>query len=185
MGGQENRRVLVVDDEPSMHEDFRSVLASPAMAAADAQFDQLEARVFSAASRRERRGFDIRSAHQGREGLDLARGAALEGMPFAVAFVDMRMPPGWDGLQTATELWKLDPSMQIVFCTAYSPYSWDEALENFERHDRLLVIKKPFDPIEVWQAACTLCAKWNFERHAHAKIARLEEQVGQRSASPS
>lgn len=180
----ENRRILVIDDEPSMHADYRSVLA-PECAVEDLQLAKLEASMFGdEAPTERRRSFAVSSAHQGSEGLELARAALAAEQPFAVAFVDMRMPPGWDGVQTVTQLWKLDSRMQIVFCTAYSTYSWEEALQQCEAQDRLLVIKKPFDPVEVWQAASTLSAKWRYERHAEATIAALKRESAPRTASP-
>ncbi len=181
----ENRRIIVIDDEPSMHADFRSVLA-PDWAGEHVQLAKLEASMFGDEPLTEgRRSFVVSSAHQGCEGLEMARAALAAEQPFAVAFVDMRMPPGWDGLQTVTQLWKLDSRLQIVFCTAYSPYSWEESLHQYEAQDRLLVIKKPFDPIEIWQAACTLSAKWSYERQAEATIAALTRQYAPRAAPPA
>ncbi|MGE4242629.1 response regulator [Ramlibacter sp.] len=164
----ENRRVLVIDDEPSMHEDFRSVLTESAPADSQIRFEQLESSLFGNGPRAQRLGFEVSSGHQGEQGFELAREALARGMPFAVAFVDMRMPPGWDGVQTVKALWRLDPRLQVIFCTAYSDYSWQDTLDELDARDRLLVVKKPFDPIEVWQAAVTLCAKWALERRLEA-----------------
>ena len=103
-----SQRILVIDDEPAMHADFRAVLAGDGLAEADSNLDQLEASMFGQDFRQAREGFEIESAHQGIEGLELARAALAGRRPFTVAFVDMRMPPGWDGLRTVKELWRLD-----------------------------------------------------------------------------
>lgn len=164
-----NRRVLVVDDEPAVHEDFIKVLSAPAV---DSHLESLEAQLFQREARAsEPRGFEIVSARQGQEGVEIVRSAASSDRPFTVAFVDMRMPPGWDGLQTVKALWEVDPRVQVVFCTAYSPYSWPDVLQQLGGEDRLLIVKKPFDPIEVWQAATALSSKWALER-------RLERGAG-------
>jgi CheY-like chemotaxis protein len=158
----DQRRVLVIDDEPAMHVDFRRVLEAPA---ANLLLESLEAQMFEAAPPASvPRGFEILSAQQGRDGVEIARAELAGGRPFPVAFVDMRMPPGWDGLQTVKALWEVDPRVQVVFCTAYSPYSWPDALQDLGGEDRLMIVKKPFDPIEVWQAATVLSAKWALER---------------------
>jgi two-component system NtrC family sensor kinase len=125
-----SQRILVIDDEPAMHADFRAVLAGDGLAEADSNLDQLEASMFGQDLRQAREGFEIESAHQGIEGLELARAALAGRRPFTVAFVDMRMPPGWDGLRTVKELWRLDPRLQVVICTAYS----DHSCERLEQH---------------------------------------------------
>jgi len=68
--------------------------------------------------------FEIDSAFQGQEGLAKVQHALNEGRPYAMAFVDVRMPPGWDGIETISRIWKMYPELQVVICTAYSDYSW-------------------------------------------------------------
>jgi diguanylate cyclase (GGDEF)-like protein len=93
----------------------------------------------------------------------------------------MRMPPGWDGVETIRELWKVDPQLQIVICTAHSDYSWDDLLGQVGAEDRLLVLKKPFDNIEVAQLASALTTKWDLTRQAELKVSRLEDAVQERT----
>ena len=107
--------------------------------------------------------------------------AMAEQRPYALAFVDMRMPQGWDGAQTIEELWRVDPNLQVVVCTAYSDYSWEELLFRLHAHDRLLILKKPFDNIEVQQMANTLAAKWEMARRASLQTSHLEHLVEQRT----
>jgi signal transduction histidine kinase len=108
--------------------------------------------------------------------------AREEGRPFALAFVDMRMPPGWGGIETVTRMWEVQPDLQVVICTAYSDYSWDELFKRLGRSDRLLILKKPFDNIEVQQLATALTEKWRVTQQARWKIEDLEKRVEERAA---
>src|ERR1051326_1170424 len=89
----------------------------------------------------------------------------------------MRMPPGWDGIETIEKIWKKDPSLEIVICTAYSDHSWADVLRRLGRTDRLLILKKPFDTVEVSQLACSLTEKWHLAKYAQMKLAEVEELV--------
>ena len=173
------RRILVIDDEPAAHADYRSVLEAAAPGPGEMSLDSLEGAMFGGANRQQVTGFSMSSAHQGREGLEMVRDALARQEPYAVAFVDMRMPPGLDGLQTAKALWSLDSRLQIVICTAYSDHSWHDMLRELQPNDQLLVVKKPFDPIEIWQAATALSAHWSRDRQCDAAIATLQQQLNE------
>lgn len=127
------------------------------------------------------RSFEITHAYQGQEAYELLTRESQQGRPFALAFVDMRMPPGWDGLETIKRLWHVEPQLQVVLCTAYSDYSWFEICEALSPGDRLLILKKPFDAVEVRQLAATLVTKWNLGRAAERSQRDLERQVLQRT----
>ncbi len=182
-----SNRVLVIDDNPSIHADVRKILCPP-ISAAGANLDALEAELFGGsaapmpAAKRQVASFEVDSAHQGQEGLALVKKALSAQHPYAMAFVDMRMPPGWDGVETTLELWKVAPDLQIVICTAYSDYSWDEFLAKIDGSDRLVILKKPFDTIEVLQLANALTAKWNLLQQARAASDELEARVRARTA---
>jgi two-component system NtrC family sensor kinase len=103
------------------------------------------------------------------------------GCPYAVAFVDMRMPPGWDGVETIEHLWQVDPALQVVICTAYSDHSWDHIITRIGGRDNLLVLRKPFDPIEVWQLASALTQKWHLAQQAQMQFRALEQLIKQRT----
>jgi len=181
-----NRRILIVDDNAAIHQDFRKILAAPARAA-DQALASLEAALFSddapAAPAPTARSFELTSAHQGREALQLVQAAVAADQPFAVAFVDVRMPPGWDGIETTTQLWKADPSLQVVICTAYSDYSWEEMTAQLGISDNLVLLKKPFDPAEVLQLAHALSEKWRLSRALHTRMKSLEDAVLDRTAA--
>jgi YesN/AraC family two-component response regulator len=93
----------------------------------------------------------------------------------------MRMPPGWDGLKTIEHIWKVDPNVQIVICTAYSDYSWGEITERLGKSENLLILKKPFDSAEVAQLASALTEKWILARQASLKTEQLERMVEART----
>ncbi|MDP3071591.1 MAG: response regulator [Opitutaceae bacterium] len=180
-----NNRVLVIDDNPAIHADIRKILCPP-ISASTCELDDLEAAVLgtsgsSAASLRNAHTFVLDTANQGREGLEKLKAAVARGEPYALAFVDMRMPPGWDGVETTLELWKVAPDLQIVICTAYSDYSWDEMLARLGSSDRLVILKKPFDTVEVLQLANALTEKWNLLRSTRAHAAELERRVRERT----
>jgi two-component system, NtrC family, sensor kinase len=173
----ENRRILLVDDLPSIHEDFRKILCPPTDTT---DFDADEALLFgqpaSAASIR----FEADSALQGAEALEKVRASLLTGRPYALAFIDMRMPPGWDGVETVERLWQVDPRLQIVFCTAFSDYVWTDVLTRLDARDRLLILKKPFATVEVHQLANALTTKWQVTEQAALKMGSLEEAAVER-----
>ena len=121
-----NRRILIVDDTPTIHEDFRKIL-SP-QADADDNLSSAEAALFGAPVAVSGMSFVLDSAFQGMEALNKVETALAQGQPFAMAFIDMRMPPGWDGLETIERLWRADPKLQVALCTAYSDYSWEDIL---------------------------------------------------------
>ena len=180
MTAASNRRILLIDDNPSIHDDFRRILM-PAETAAD--LDAAAHALFGAApagAPAER--FELDSALQGQTGCDMAAAALAAGRPYALAFVDMRMPPGWDGLTTISRLWEIDPHIQIIICTAYSDRSWSEIQASLAQRDRWLVLKKPFDKVEVLQLAQALTEKWNLSRLAREKEETLERMVDFRTA---
>ena len=179
---ERNRRILVIDDNPAIHADVRKILCPPVSDGA-AALAALEAELLGGAAT-ETAGsphFTVDSAYQGREGLVLVEQALADGRPYALAFVDVRMPPGWDGVETTRELWRVAPDLQIVICTAYSDCSWDEMLSRIGGSDRLLILKKPFDTIEVLQLANALTEKWNLQRQAQAHADELERRVRART----
>jgi signal transduction histidine kinase/PleD family two-component response regulator/HPt (histidine-containing phosphotransfer) domain-containing protein len=175
-----NRRLLVIDDNPAIHEDFRKIFCVQTPTAQ--VLSQAEAALFGET---EATGddptFELDSAFQGQEGLKRVMAALQEKRPYAVAFLDIRMPPGWDGIETAARIWEQDPDLQIVLCTAYSDYSWKEMRERLGRSDRLLILKKPFDNVEALQLANALTEKWRLTREAKAQVRDLEHLIDART----
>lgn len=170
-------RVLIVDDNREIHQDLAKLLANQDR---DDLADQ-EAALFGTVTPSDCDGeqiaFDLTSAYQGKDALDRLVEAVQEGRPFDMAFVDMRMPPGWDGLQTIEQLWKRQPDLEIVICTAHSDYSWREVIARLGQTDRFLVLKKPFDGIEARQLACSLAMKTKLRRADKEQRRQLESAV--------
>lgn len=172
-------RLLIIDDNPAIHEDIRKVLAVPDD---EADLDALAAELFGDSRQNgDRVIFSIDSAYQGQEGLERVRQALQQGLPYQLAFVDVRMPPGWDGIETIERLTLEDLDLQFVICTAYSDYSWFEIAERLGVSDKLLVLKKPFDPVEVLQMAHALCRKWLLNRQLQEQLGQLDELVQRRT----
>ena len=175
-------RVLVIDDNAAIHDDFRKVLCASPEEAAETEFRAAEAALLGeAALEATRPVFALDSAHQGQEGVERVRQALGEERPYSMAFVDMRMPPGWDGLETIEHLWAVDPHVQIVICSAHADYDWLDVVQRLGHSDRLLVLRKPFEPIEVLQCASALTRKWQNERIVRGQVASLEQVVSART----
>jgi diguanylate cyclase (GGDEF)-like protein len=175
------RRILTIDDNDAIHGDFRKILTQTAVSS---KLKSAKAALFgdtAAETASDRLHFQVDSALQGQEGLDKLIKAQADGTPYSVAFVDMRMPPGWDGLQTIQRLWEVDPDLQVVICSAFSDYSWDEISAKLGLTDRLLILKKPFDPAEVTQIAIALSEKWSLRREAKLQMDQLEQMVSERT----
>jgi diguanylate cyclase (GGDEF)-like protein len=175
-------KILVIDDTPAIHADIRKIL-TPAQV--DDELDALTAELFDDPSGELRDtdvSYEVDSAFQGNTGLSMVAKAIEAGEPYSVAFIDVRMAPGWDGIETIERIREIDDKMQIVLCTAYSDYSWEELRNRFGRNDWLLIIKKPFDVAEVQQLACALAEKWNLAQQASFNMQRLEHIVTNRTA---
>ena len=175
-----NRRILVIDDNQDIHGDFRKVIGGRSDGARRPGGGRARA------ARRKFRvdhesGFEIDSAFQGQEGVARVQQALEEGRPYALAFVDMRMPPGWDGLETIEHLWAVDPDVQVVICSAHSDYNWTDVVARLNHSDKLLVVKKPFEAIEIMQCANALTRKWQNERIVRHQVETLEQVVTART----
>jgi len=176
-----NHRILIIDDNPSIHEDVRKILGVPSEE--DTQIDREAALLFGQELEvTDKVEFDIDSAFQGQDGLVMVEKALREQRPYAMAFVDVRMPPGWDGIETISRIWKLYPELQVVICTAYSDYSWEEMVRHVGKTDSLVILKKPFDNIEVLQLAHTLTQKWTLRHRLQSHMAGLDQAVAARTA---
>jgi CheY-like chemotaxis protein len=151
-------RILVIDDNPDIHEDFRKILCENR--SSSSKLESMEASLFEGGDALGKQSdFEVDSAFQGEQGLARVYHALHEGRPYAMAFVDVRMPPGLDGIEVTPRLWVADPDLQIVICTAYSDYTWEEMFARLGTSDRMVLLKKPFDPAEVLQLAHALTEK--------------------------
>ena len=176
----DNRRILIIDDNASIHDDFRKILETPKDSGS---LDQARAALFGEAlSLPPREDYELDFASQGREGCGMVHSAYGKGRPYALAFVDMRMPPGWDGLETIENLWYVDPTLEIVICTAYSDHPWEDVSRRVGNTDKLLILMKPFNSIEVVQLAHSLTKKWNLACSVKRQIESLESSARRQTA---
>jgi signal transduction histidine kinase len=175
--------ILVVDDQEPILDGFSKLLDAQASKSSDASIslDQLEAALGGGIPTPVNTGlptYDMHYARQGAEAVRLCEQAIARGKPLSVAFVDVHMPPGMDGVDTALELWRLQPDLEIVLCTAHAIYSWQEILVKIPgRHNQLVILRKPFDAIEVRQLAACLSEKTRRGRELALRMAQLEARV--------
>ncbi len=177
----ENRRILIVDDNTAIHDDFNKILGATE---SSSDLDAHEAALFGEASSTTPSSvpdFELKSAFQGRDAINMVQDATEIGTPFALAFVDMRMPPGIDGLETIRGIWEIDSRLHVVICSAYSDYTSGQILEELGQTDRLLILKKPFEPDEVRLAAVTMTRKWYEAALASQKTEGLQREVSRKT----
>jgi PAS domain S-box-containing protein len=175
-----NRRILIIDDNESIHGDFDKLLGKSGHR--DSGLDELMLAVLGENEETvTEAGYELTSAFQGQEGFELVKQAVSSGAPYALAFVDIRMPPGWDGIKTIKHIWEVDPNLEIVICTAYSDYGWEDIQKKLGNSNQLMILKKPFDSIEVRQIASALTEKWNYARQARLTLDELNSKVEERT----
>jgi len=169
-----NQRILLIDDDQTIHPIFREMLRVAAR-------DGANLGAASGAKANDEIDFEVDSAYQGEEGVELVRHAHSAVRPYALAFVDVRLPPGCDGIETTKRIWAVDPDVQIVICTAYADYSWDQVFENVGNTDRAVILKKPFEAVEVLQLAYALTEKWRLIQGAKNQLRDLDRMVRERT----
>ncbi len=163
------RRLLVIDDTTSIHDDIRKTLGPEPPE--DAMLNDLGNQLFGKpACPKGLPTFEVDSAYQGQDGLEMVQRAISSPRPYSVAFVDVRMPPGWDGVETVRQIWRIDSDIQIVLCTAYSDYSIRDIIDVLGATDRLVILKKPFDPEEAALLAIAMSEKYRLLRESRRLI---------------
>jgi signal transduction histidine kinase/PleD family two-component response regulator len=179
---QDKKRILIVDDNVDIHEDFKKIL-NPVVRVKNPEMLDLENELFGNISKKDSTstGYLIDDAYQGEEALVMVDRAQNDGNPYSLVFMDVRMPPGIDGIETTYRLWQKYPYLEIVVCTAYSDYSWEQMLEKLGRNDHLLFIKKPFDGVSVKQIALALTTKWELSLKEREHLIHLEAEVERRT----
>ena len=180
------RRVLIIDDQKHIHDTFDRVFADSKRL--DVVLSDFESMFLQDGSEEddgnqnptEEPHYTVTHAESGEAGLDCVRESVANSRRFSVAFVDMRMPNGMDGLETTEQLWKVDPNLQIVICTAHSDHTWDDVLKRLGYNDRLLLLKKPFERDEARQLALALSEKRRLAELQHQRVAELKEEITRR-----
>lgn len=161
----DNRSILIVDDNNSVHRDYRAILRPDPNEGKNTEIDQLEALLLGegdeAPTPPALRNFKLQFALQGKEAHQLITSHLSKGIRYPLAFIDMRMPPGWDGLETILKIRDLDPDMRFVIVTAYSDYSDEELKKRIGEKKLVEIIYKPFDPKEIYRLAYEILADAN------------------------
>lgn len=183
-----SRKILIADDNRDIHEDIKYILASSASAMAEYQETKLlKDELFGEDSESVKNDvvvdikYRIEDAYQGEEAVRMVGAAKNSGDPYSVIFMDVRMPPGIDGIQAIEQIWKIDPDVEVVICTAYSDYSWDQIISKLGQNDNLLFIRKPFDSVSLKQITLAMATKWSLKRQIAEHIENLEHQVEKRT----
>ncbi|MFL6600918.1 MAG: putative bifunctional diguanylate cyclase/phosphodiesterase [Steroidobacteraceae bacterium] len=176
MNRPEAARILIVDENRAIHDEYRKTLQASDN---DGAANEPERKLYREGGRGRAAVLEFRvdSAYDGQEALRLVERAAGEQFPYCVAFIDLRMPPAWDSLETIQWLWAADPRLQVVICPAHSGYDWKQITERLGPSHRLLLLKKPFEPIEALQFAHALTRKWRNERALREQLDSLERVV--------
>jgi CheY-like chemotaxis protein len=156
-----NRRILVVDDMRSIHEDFARIL-SPADEPSDLR--AMEALLLGSPERERPIKFEVDSAYQGRDALAMVEKAKSEDRPYSVAIVDMLMPPGWNGIETIQNLLRADGRLRVVLCSAFCDPGWQQAAGSKQLLSELRILAKPFDPDEAVKLVASLAGQWGSPR---------------------
>jgi two-component system cell cycle sensor histidine kinase/response regulator CckA len=175
-------RILIIDDNREIHADFRKILLP--QSGPDAALREAKSLLFGPPAETGATPaviYEIDTATQGQEGLQMVERAASEGRPYALAFVDVRMPPGWDGIETTARIWQKFPELPVVICTAYTDYAWSDMMSKLGHSDNLVILRKPFEAIEVLQLAHSFTRKWLLARQVRAHIEELDGLVQSRT----
>lgn len=180
------KRILLVDDNLEIHKDYFKILSKKE----NSSLDKAEEILFGLAKPQNllpEQNYHLAFASQGQEALEIVKQSIIANDRFAVAFIDMRMPPGWDGIETIKYIWEVDPDIQMVICSAYSDHSWGDIRRALGNSDKLLILKKPFEVIEINQLAVALTTKWeliaNLQTLVQARTHELERQISLNNAT--
>jgi diguanylate cyclase (GGDEF)-like protein len=170
-------RVLVVDDEAEIRDAYRQILLESDSNSEVAGFRELRSRLFKKTTSETQRArgasratvFETVFCDQASAAVAAVKEGLARNEPFAIVFLDVRMPPGQDGVWAATQIRELDPAIEIVICTAYSDADPGEIGGFVPPEDKLSYLQKPFHPHEIRQMTIALGSKWRAER----RIVRL------------
>ncbi len=170
---QWNYRVLIVDDEAGIHSDFKDMLNPTGT---QTLTDQFAASLFDEAPKDKAvflPSFELSHAISGEEAYDIIRAGKESNRPIAVAYIDVRMPPGIDGVEAIRRIRQIEKDIELVIMTAYTDKPLPEIIRDMELLHKLLYIRKPFAPEEIQQITLALVEKWNIEQ----ELAKNRQQI--------
>ena len=152
-----NIRVLIADDDEHVLECYREAFGIDTGTSRLRVLNALEAELFDPGEDAEAEPhFEVVACSQGNDAIDLARDAADKGSPFDVVILDVRMPPGIDGVEAGSEIRKLDPDVEIVFVTGFSDVPLDELQRRVPPPMKLHYFNKPLSFSQLAQDVATM-----------------------------
>ena len=181
------RRILIADDNKDIHDDIKYILETSSVSSDEYQEAKLlKKELFGEKDADQGETvidikYCIDDAYQGNEAVEMVRMARESGDPYSLVFMDVRMPPGIDGIETIESIWEIDPDVGVVICTAYSDYTWDQIVTKLGQNDNLLFMRKPFDNVSLKQIALAMTTKWSLKMQVMEHIENLEKQVALRT----
>lgn len=181
------RRILIADDNKDIHDDIKYILETSSVSSDEYQEAKLlKKELFGEKDTDQGETvidikYCIDDAYQGNEAVEMVRMARESGDPYSLVFMDVRMPPGIDGIETIESIWEIDPDVGVVICTAYSDYTWDQIVTKLGQNDNLLFMRKPFDNVSLKQIALAMTTKWSLKMQVREHIENLEKQVALRT----
>jgi two-component system sensor histidine kinase/response regulator len=177
-------RILIADDNASIHSDIKTILSGTrrvSMELREMERELFEDEVHPGGTATDKYSYAYEHAYQGEEAVAQVRKAIEEGDPFSIIFMDVRMPPGMDGIQATRAIREIDPDVEIVIATAYSDYSWEDIVDELGYSDKVLFLKKPIDPTALRQTTLTLTTKWVLQQEHRNHTRNLEQEVDRRT----
>ena len=120
-------KVLVADDDERVIECYREAFGSVEPTQHMRALNALAAELIDTTGDLESTPkFEVVTCNQGADAIEAAATACDAGEPFDVVILDVRMPPGIDGVEAGSQIRKHDPDVEIVFVSGYSDVPFEE-----------------------------------------------------------
>jgi signal transduction histidine kinase len=100
--------------------------------------------------------------------------------PYQLAFIECHFSDG-DGLALISDLWRLDPGLHIVICSADTQLNWQQIVDTVGESDQLLFLQKPYYQLALRQIVHALLRKWQLSQQSHHVMKFMELQINQRT----
>jgi CheY-like chemotaxis protein len=182
---ERNTKILVVDDQKDLRFQLAKLLENAGKKSeTNSLVEQMRARLLGEKDEEEGESAEdeenttgsyiVETAAQGQDAFEMVKKSLEDKDPYSVMFLDMRMPPGWDGLETAKRIREVDKDLEIVIMTAYADHDQSKIAEEVGVPEKMLYIKKPFQAEEIFQLALSLTSKWSIEKRTKQRKIWLE-----------
>lgn len=178
-------RILVVDDDALLIDEYlRCLGADYEPDSATTTLSELEKVLFGdEVDERGAARFTVDTRNQGEPAVEAVEDSIKTGEKYSIIFLDIRMPPGMDGIEAAKRIRKLDPDVNIVVVTGSVSAKIDNLGAEVPPADKIFFFKKPFHAAECRQLAAALCGKWHADMALRDANEELEQRVEERTAA--